>query len=229
VIAVAGPQSRVVLQQVLGAEWRQVVTRLVHMDFAEGYWSGRQLRVLRASFSGELAFELHCRHGIALPLWQALVAGGLSPYGLEALDILRLEKGYLAGAELNGQTTPQDLGFDAMLNLGNACIGRELLDRAGFHEQSRPRLVGLVAVDAASSVLGGAQLTRPSESHYLCGYVTSAAYSPAIGRWIALGLAARNIELGTELIARDPLRGRQSRVRVSSPVFVDPHGEKLKS
>jgi sarcosine oxidase subunit alpha len=89
--------------------------------------------------------------------------------------------------------------------------------------------VGLLAVDARSSVFGGAQLTHVDESQYPCGYVTSAAYSPAAGQWIALGLAARNIELGTELIARDPLRGRQTRVRVSSPVFVDPRGEKLKS
>ena len=229
VIVVAGPQSRVVLRGVLGPDWTAAMAALTHMGFAIGRWGGRELRVLRASFSGELAFELHCRPASAGPLWQALVDGGLAPYGLEALDILRVEKGYLVSTELNGQTTPQDLGMDSLLNSGNACIGRELLDRPGLHEPTRPRLVGLVAADARSSFLGGAQLTRLDESRHACGYVTSAVYSPALGQWIALALAARNVQIGTELLARDPLHNQQTRVRVSAPVFVDPLGEKLKS
>ena len=229
VIAVAGPHSRAVLREVLGADWHAAMATLKHMDFATGRWGSRELRVLRASFSGELAFELHCRPASAASLWQALVDGGLAPYGLEALDILRVEKGYLVSTELNGQTTPHDLGMDALLKSANACIGRELLDRPGLHEQTRPRLVGLHAADGRSSFLGGAQLTRLDESRHACGYVTSAVYSPAMGQWIALALVARNVPPGTELIARDPLHERETRVRVSAPVFVDPHGERLKS
>ncbi len=229
VIVVAGPQSRALLRGVLGPDWTAAMAALTHMGFAIGRWGGRELRVMRASFSGELAFELHCRPASAGSLWQALVDGGLAPYGLEALDILRVEKGYLVSTELNGQTTPQDLGMDALLKSGNACIGREHLDRPGLHEPTRPRLVGLHAADGRSSFLGGAQLTRLDESRHACGYVTSAVYSPALGQWIALALAARNVQIGTELLARDPLHNQQTRVRVSAPVFVDPHGEKLKS
>ncbi len=229
VIAVAGPHSRAVLREVLGADWHAAMATLNHMDFATGRWGGRELRVLRASFSGELAFELHCRPANAVSLWQTLVNGGLAPYGLEALDILRVEKGYLVSTELNGQTTPQDLGMDALLKSANACIGREYLDRPGLHEPTRPRLVGLVAADGRSSFLGGAQLTRLDESRHACGYVTSAVYSPALGQWIALALVARSVPPGAELIARDPLHERATRVRVSAPVFVDPHGERLKS
>src|SRR5208283_2935781 len=79
VIAVAGPRSRATLENVLGADWRSPLSSLGHMDFADGHYQDRELRVLRASFSGELAFELHCRPGISVPLWQALVAGGLPP------------------------------------------------------------------------------------------------------------------------------------------------------
>ena len=73
--------------------------------------------------SGELAFELHCRPSIALPPWEALVESGLAPYGLEALDILRVEKGYLVSFEINGQTTPFDLGMSGLVKLGNPCVG----------------------------------------------------------------------------------------------------------
>ncbi len=155
VIAVAGPRSRATLESVLGADWRSPLSSLGHMDFADGHYQGRELRVLRASFSGELAFELHCRPGIAVPLWQALVAGGLPPYGLDALDILRVEKGYLVSSELNGETTPQDLNMEGLVRLGNPCVGRELLDRPGFHEPARPRLVGVRARDGRGEVSRG--------------------------------------------------------------------------
>jgi sarcosine oxidase subunit alpha len=229
VIAVAGPQSRSALCTVLGAEHSDVVQRLTHMEFADCRWAGGTLRVLRASFSGELAYELHCQPAAALPLWQALHAAGLAPYGLEALDILRVEKGYLTGSELNGQTTPQDLGMDSLLKLGNPCVGRELLSRPGLSEPSRPRLVGLRSLDQKSSFLGGAQLTLPTEDRYPCGYVTSAAYSPALQQWVALGLVARSVAHGAQLIARDPLRGQQTRVQVSTAVHVDPDGSRMKS
>ncbi|HXQ64582.1 MAG TPA: 2Fe-2S iron-sulfur cluster-binding protein [Steroidobacteraceae bacterium] len=230
VIVVAGPASRDTLRDVLGSAWHADLGRLTHMDFATGRWHGRELRVLRAGFSGELAFELHCRPAIAVPLWQALVDGGLEPYGLEALDILRVEKGYLVGAELNGQTTPHDLGMDGLVELGNPCIGRPLLDRPAFHEASRPRLVGLRTVDGKATILGGAQITTVAVPNRSVGHITSAVYSPALREWIGLALVARSLAAeGTQLVARDPLRGGDTAVRVSPLVHFDPSGERMKS
>lgn len=152
VIVVAGPLSRDTLRIALGETCHADLGRLRHMDFAALRWRDRELRMLRASFSGELAFELQCRPEIAVPLWQTLIDAGLPPYGLEALDILRVEKGYLADSELTGQTTPMDLGMEGVVKLGNPCIGRALLDRPAFHEPLRPRLVGLRAVDGQASI-----------------------------------------------------------------------------
>jgi sarcosine oxidase subunit alpha len=230
VIVVAGPDSRDTLQSVLGAEWRDSLERLAHMEFAHRCWRERDLRVLRASFSGELAFELHCRPGIALPLWQALVDSGLAPYGLEAVDILRVEKGYLAGFEMNGQTTPHDLGLSGLVKAGGRCVGSELLDRPAFHEPARPRLVGLRAADGRARFLPGAQLTMPDDPVHACGFVTSAVYSPALGQWIGLALAARALAAdGTLLVARDPLRVGNTAVRIVPPVHFDPGAERIKA
>ena len=230
VIVVAGPRSRAALGQVLGTAWQTPFGRLAHMEFADGQFGGHELRVLRASFSGELAFELHCRPAIAVPLWEALVAAGLAPYGLEALDILRVEKGYLAGSELNGQTTPFDLGMAALVKLGNPCLGRELLDRPAFHEASRPRLVGLRAADGRAQFQGGAQLTTDAASRRPCGYITSSVFSPTLGEWLGLALLARDHAAeGRLLVARDPLRGSDTPVRVVSPVHFDPSSERMKA
>jgi heterotetrameric sarcosine oxidase alpha subunit len=229
VIAVAGPQSRAALETVLGSEWQIRLESLGHMDFADGRVQDRDLRVLRASFSGELAYELHCRPSIAVALWQALIAAGLPPYGLEALDILRVEKGYLASSELNGETTPHDLRMDGLLNPGNSCLGWELLDRPAFHEPSRPRLIGVRARDGRAKFLAGAQLTTQDEPKRPVGHITSAVYSPALGEWAGLALLARRLGEDARIVARDPLRDGDTPMRVVSPVHFDPAGERMKS
>jgi len=230
VIVVAGPRSRGVLCQVLGSGWKEELNTLNHMGFVTGSWQDRTLRVLRASFSGELAYELHCRASIAAPLWQALVDADMLPYGVEALDILRVEKGYLTSAELNGQTTPGDLGMESMVKLGNPCIGRALLDRPGLSRPQRPCLVGLRASKPGQEFLAGAQITTIAERNRSCGHVTSSAFSPALGEWVGLALVARNqCEQGTVLLARDPLRGRETSVRTVSAVHLDPDGLRMKS
>ncbi|MBS0388691.1 MAG: sarcosine oxidase subunit alpha, partial [Proteobacteria bacterium] len=229
VIVVAGPHSRSALAQVLGATWQRPLAQLRHMDFADGLHIGQALRVLRASFSGELAFELHCRPALALPLWTALESAGLAPYGLEALDILRVEKGYLVSSELNGQTTPLDLGMEALVKPGQACLGRALLDRAAFREPSRPRLVGLRAADGRAPFLAGAQLTTDAAPTRPCGYITSSVYSPTLGEWLGLALLAGDRAIDGALVtARDPLRGGDTAVRVVSPVHFDPTSARMK-
>jgi sarcosine oxidase subunit alpha len=229
VIVIAGPRSRTALHTVLGQEWSGVVDGLTHMAFARGAHAGQDLTVLRASFSGELAYEVHCRPAIAVSLWEGLVAAGLAPYGLEALDILRVEKGYLVSSELNGQTTPYDLRMDGLVKLGNPCVGRELLDRPAFHEPTRPRLMGVRAVDGRSAFYGGAQLTAADVPKTPVGYVTSSVYSPVLGEWVGLALVSRIHGEGAVLTARDPLRLGDCPVRLTSIVHYDPSGERMKS
>ncbi len=230
VIVVAGPRSREVLLQVLGRVWQDDLQQLTHMGLLSGQWQDNTVRVLRASFSGELAYELHCQATIAGPLWQALSDADMQPYGLEALEVLRVEKGYLTSAELNGQTTPQDLGMGRMVGQDNPCIGRALLDRPGLHSPQRPCLVGLRASQPGQEFLSGAQITTTTEPNRSCGHVTSANFSPALGEWVALALVARqHSEEGTSLLARDPLRGGDTPVRTVSPVHFDPLGERMKS
>ncbi len=229
-IAVAGPMSRATLDRVLAGAWSEVLARLGHMDFADGQFRGHQLRLLRASFSGELAFELHCRPEAAVILWEALSAAGLAPYGIDALDILRVEKGYLVSAELNGETTPLDLGMEGLVRQGNPCLGRELLDRPAFHEATRPRLVGLRALDGHTPFLAGAQLTAADSATRPCGYVTSSVFSPTLGEWLGLALLARNLAAeGAILRARDPLRDADTAVRVVAPAHFDPGGARMKA
>ena len=228
VIVVAGPKSREALLHVLEEPSCAPVAALQHMDFAMTRFAGAQLLVLRASFSGELAYELHCPPDSAAPLADALIGAEMKPYGLEALDILRVEKGYLTHAELSGQTTPYDLGMEGFLNRKDRFVGRELLHRPAFHETSRPRLVGVKAADGHAAFLAGAQLVRCEDRNHPCGYITSSALSPALGEYVGLALVARSIGEGAEIIARDPLRLGDTTVRVAPIGHFDPTGERVR-
>ena len=230
VIVVAGPRSRETLAFVLGAAWKRELAQMAHMEFAAGAWRERELRVVRASFSGELAYELHCRPEIAASTWESFVEAGLAPYGLEALEILRLEKGYLSGSEINGQTTPLDLCLARHLQPGHRCVGRALLDRPAFREPARPVLVGLRASDGASSISAGAQITATDAPNRSLGHVTAATFSPMLREWIGLGLVSRTVaNEGATLLARDPLQGHDTEVRITRSVHFDPLGERLRS
>ena len=236
VIIVAGPASRSMLQEVLGLAWREPLATLGHMGFLDGRApdDGR-LRVLRASFTGELAYELHCEPAGAPAMWAALAATGLAPFGLEALDILRVEKGYLTSSELNGQVTPQDAGLGAMLRPGRDgstpdSVGCALLGREALQAADRPVLVGVRATDGRSPFLGGAQITATSQDSRSLGYVTSAVFSPALGESIGLALVARDhAASGAEVVARDPLRNGDTRLRIVPCTHVDPEGTRLKA
>ncbi|MBS0400444.1 MAG: hypothetical protein JSR95_17410, partial [Proteobacteria bacterium] len=94
---------------------------------------------------------------------------------------------------------------------------------------SRPRLVGLRSLNPEEPFFAGAQLTRPDQEHGSAGYVTSSVCSPSLQMWLGLALLSREIAEGSEVMARDPLRGRNTRVRVTSPVHLDPDGTRMRT
>jgi sarcosine oxidase subunit alpha len=105
-----------------------------------------------------------------------------------------------------------------------------MLDLPALHAPERPTLVGLRAADGRAAFAAGAQLTLPDEPTHRRGHITSSVYSPALGEWIGLALLARaHAGVGTELIARDPLRAGDTPVRVTAAVHFDVAGERMKS
>ncbi len=119
--------------------------------------------------------------------------------------------------------------MEGLLRADNQCIGRALLDRPAFSEPQRPRLVGLKSADPRQVLAAGAQLTHLHEQRRSLGYVTSAVYSPELSQWVGLALLSREVPLDAQVMARDPLRDRQTLVRVTPQVHVDPDGARMKS
>jgi sarcosine oxidase subunit alpha len=229
--ALAGPKSRDVLAAAL-PDVDVSNAALPYMGAMELDWRGPAARLCRLSFSGERAYELSIPAAQGEALWRHLVEVGvpfgLTPYGMEALAVMRIEKGHPAGNELNGWTTATDLGLGRMQSRRKDHIGAAMAKRPGIADAMRPRLVGLVPVDGHSAIRSGAHLLRPGARAVAAhdeGYVSSSCFSPTLGHPIALGFLARGAERhGEQVVVHDPVRGGDVMARVVDPVFVDARG-----
>jgi len=235
-VAIAGPKSRETLQRVLDP---------VHdlSDAAAPYLCAREVsvgggipaRLFRISFSGERAYELAVPADYGPAMMQALMSAGaefgITPYGTEALGVLRIEKGHVAGNELNGQTTAHDLGLGRMMARAKDCIGKVMAGREGMIAPDRPRLVGIRPVDQQARLRAGAHILPVGAAANMAndeGYVTSVAYSPHLGSWIGLALVRNGPErIGEKVRAYDPVRNGDVTVELCTPVFVDKEGARL--
>ena len=208
--AVAGPKAREVLGAVLDA-----VPDLAFMGCAPVSVGGVPGRLFRISFAGGLGFELAIPARFGGSLYDALLAAaeplGGGPYGLEALNVLRLEKGFITHAEIDGRATAFDIGMQRMMSDKKDFIGKALAARPGLMDPDRPRLVGLVPVGTQREMTAGAHLFGPDDEPVASndqGFVTSVAYSPTLDTDIALGFLKRGPERYGETVRLvDHMRG----------------------
>jgi sarcosine oxidase subunit alpha len=229
-IAVAGPRARDLLKR-CGSDIALDGKSLPHMSLAEGKFAGVTTRLYRVSFSGELGYEINvpARYGAAL--WRELLRAGsdlgVTPYGVETVLLLRLEKGFLhVGVDTDGTTAPDDIGWGAIAARKKGdFIGKRSLRRPDNLRADRLQLVGLTADDAAMLV-PGAHIRLGGTLEGSDGWVTSAAMSPTLGRPIALALLRGGRRWQGERLTVHDL-DRQCAAIVVDPRFYDPEGARL--
>jgi heterotetrameric sarcosine oxidase alpha subunit len=219
-IAVAGPRARDVVGGLIGGP------PPAHMGLLKADVLGQRGLILGASYSGERAFEVLLPSFAAGETWRRLAAAaaeaGGGPYGLDAMDLLRIEKGHIVtGGEVDGRTSPYDLGLAKMLRK-RGFIGWAGLQRPDFLRTDRPRLVGLEAVEGA---LPEGAMILPAASAAPIGHVTATGRRVLGEGAIGLGLVEGGPDrLGETLVVTSPTRGLSGRVRLVAPVFHDPDG-----
>jgi len=156
---------------------------------------------------------------------------GIVPYGTEALGVMRIEKGHVAGNEINGQLTARDLGLGRMMSTKKDYVGRVMAQRPALLDADRPALVGVKPVDRNARLRAGAHFLAVGAANTIEsdeGYMTSVAFSPMLGHWIGLGVLARGPQrIGERVRAYDPVRNGDVEVEICNPVFFDPEGARL--
>ena len=230
-VTVAGPQAWALLQAA-GFDAALAPTAMRHMSCREITHGGVVMRVLRASFSGELGYEINVPAGhtqaLLQHLWQAGQPLGVRPYGVEALMILRTEKGYLhLGADTDGTTFPGDVGLDRGIAKKAAnFVGRRSLLRPVATDADRMQLVGLLPQDRRSRLPVGAHITPHAPPAPVEGYVTSSVFSPVLGHPIGLAMLRRGAQRVGEQVTAYHL-GRAFAAEVVKTPFFDATGERL--
>ena len=198
--------------------------------------AGAKGRLFRISFSGELAYEVAVPARFGAALFRLLVAQaeslGGGAYGMEALNVLRIEKGFITHAEIHGRTTAFDIGMGRMVSQKKDSVGRAAAGRPGLLEEDRERLVGLKPVIPTEALRAGAHLfapdaeTRPEADQ---GYVTSVCWSPALESHLALAFLKNGpARHGERIKMVDHTRGAEVLCEVTHPVFFDPEGGRVR-
>lgn len=228
--AMAGPRARQLVQSFL-----ETPADLPFMGCASVRLGGVAARLFRISFSGEEGYELAvpARYGESLfrdLLARAETLGG-GAYGMEALNVLRIEKGFITHAEIHGRVTAFDIGMEKMISPKKDCIGQAAARRPGLLGPAREQLVGLRSTSGAA-ISAGAHLFTPGDTVERAkdqGYVTSVGFSPTLGAWLGLGFLKNGRgRIGETIRLVDHLRGIDVLCEVADPVFHDREGEKLR-
>ncbi len=232
-IAVNGPLARAVLAE-LGTDIDLDAAAFPFMTWRDGEVAGIAARVARVSFSGELAYEVNVpgHHGLAM--WEAVMTAGaplgVTPYGTEAMHVLRAEKGYvIVGQDTDGTVTPHDLGMSWIVRKDDSdFIGKRSLHRPDTVRPDRKQLVGLLPTDPDRWIPEGAQLVAPSDAAAtppvpMLGFVTSSYRSPILERTFALAMVKGGRDLIGSTIVAATTEGPIA-AEVTTPVFYDPEG-----
>jgi sarcosine oxidase subunit alpha len=236
VMSVAGPNARKVIQAA-GCDVDLENDSFPFMSMREGQVAGIPVRISRISFSGELAFEISVNANYGLALWRTVMAAGrpydITPYGTEAMHVLRAEKGYvIVGQDTDGSVTPIDLGMNWIVSQTKDFIGKRSLARSDTRRDNRKQLVGLLTQNPDFVLPEGAQLVNAPQSETpvpMIGHVTSSYHSACLERSIALALVKGGAARQGATIYAQLMDGSIVPAVICDPVFLDPQNQKTKS
>ncbi|MGD1877238.1 MAG: sarcosine oxidase subunit alpha family protein [Kiloniellaceae bacterium] len=234
-MTLSGPNARKLLAELTDADLSPEA--LPHMAYTPGKVAGVPARIFRISFTGEVSYEINVPASFGVAVWQTLMTAGerysITPYGTEAMHVLRAEKGYIiVGQETDGSVTPLDLDMDWIVSKTKDFVGKRSLSREDMGRPDRKQLVGLLTKDPQEVLPEGAQLVEadgPQRPLPMLGHVTSSYWSPNCGRSIAMAMVKGGLARKGETLFAPLTDGRTIACIVAdSPVFFDPEGERLK-
>jgi sarcosine oxidase subunit alpha len=232
VLTVSGPNARAIARS-LNSTFDFSAEAFPHMSVRTGTLEGHPARIQRVSFTGELSYEISVPANAAEALWARLMSEGASlgitPIGIEAWLMLRLEKGFIhVGADTDGTTNAIDVGFGAVVDRRSTDFaGRRSLQRPNDRRTNRRQLVGIEPLKAGDRLVAGAHVvTGAAHKRRSEGVVTSAGRSPTLGRYIGLALLESGFSRTDECVMVLDA-GRSVPARIVSPKFYDPTGKRM--
>ncbi len=231
-ITLAGPKSTAVIAA-LEPSFATDPAEFPFMSLRTGEVAGVPARVFRVSYTGGLSYEINVPARKGRDLWDAAMAAGhqygITPYGTEAMHVLRAEMGFIVvGQETDGTVTPDDLGMTSLVSTRKDFIGRRSMKRSAMLAPDRKQLVGLLPKNPEEVLPEGAQLVGevlPRPPMPMLGHVTSSYYGARLGRSFALAMVkGGRARMGETVFA--PLPEKVIEATIVPTAFYDPEGKR---
>jgi len=231
VVTLTGPRARELLLA-LGADFPVGEESFGHMSFRQGTVAGIAARVFRVSYTGETSFEINVSTAQAALLWdKAMAIGapwGVTPVGIDAWNLLRLEKGYLhIGADTDGTSTPLNVGWSRVLKRKGDFVGKRSLHLPVNQSGAQLELVGLQALDGTMLPIGAHAIAYDGKLRRSDGFVTSSGNSEVLGGGVAMAMLHRGSRRIGEIVSL-AWNDAEIRAEVVDPVRYDPEGVRLR-
>ena len=234
-IAVVGPNARK-LMKLLCQDVDFERENFRFMQWRQGTVCGVDARIMRISFSGELAYEINVEANYGRYIWDQVAITGekwnITPYGTESMHVLRAEKGYIiVGQDTDGSMTPMDVNMSWILAKDKpfSYVGRRSFSISALCAEDRLQLVGLLTKDSSTVLPEGAHIIDNKGKSI--GYVTSSYFSPILDRSIAMAQIQGGLAKMEETVLVKIVQKKQGLkeipCEISSSVFYDIEGEKV--
>ena len=234
---ISGPKTRNIIEKVF-PEVNFSNEAFPFMTFQFHEYEDTPIRILRASFTGEMGYEIYVPSNQALKIWEKIInfgkEFGLMPYGTETMHLLRAEKGYIiVGQDTDGSITPLDLGLDWMIGKSKKdFLGKRSLIRSDTVRKDRKQLVGILPTNKNEKLEEGQHIILDKEIKTptpMLGHITSCYQSPTLGHNFALAVIKNGQSLiGTKAFASTP-ELKTIEVEIVEPIFYDKENTKLAS
>ena len=231
----SGPNARRVLEKVC-SDIDFTGDQFKFMEWRDGTVAGVRARVFRISFTGELSYEVNVQAHHGRHVWEALMEAGrefqITPYGTEAMHVLRAEKGFIiVGQDTDGSMTPGDMNMDWIVSKKKefSFIGKRSLSRSDTLRKGRKQLVGLKTLDPSVVLPESSQIVDDPKQAYpmsMQGHVTSSYFSPVLDRSIALAVVKGGLSRMGEVVHCPQADGSSIAAEICDSVFYDPEGER---
>jgi sarcosine oxidase subunit alpha len=230
-----GPNARAVLQPLTDIDLSNEA--FSYMGARQGTVAGAPVIILRIGFTGELGYEIHTPAGYGLYLWETLRAAGqkfnITPFGVEAQRIMRLEKGHIiVSQDTDGLTNPFMADLDWAVKMDKPDFsGKPALVRVQRRGVTH-KLIGYEMLDPNFVPEEANQIVRPNPTWpiglEIIGRITSARYSPTLKKSIGLGWLPVEMSQPGQVFTVW-VQGELHQGKVASLPFYDPDGLRLKS
>ena len=222
-LIVTGPNSRELLSRISEGD-----LSLPWLSFQETEVAGKWAALLRVSFAGELGWEVHAENADMPAIYDAVVDAGAKPFGMYALNSLRIEKGYRAWkGDLSTDYSLLEGGLERFVKLDKpqAFPGKAAI----MNEKQQGRKKAFVTLTVEAGDCDAPYMSTVWNGDEIVGETTSGAWGYRVNKSIALGMVKTEFAVpGTELQVDIYGQKYKAVVQEDQPLW-DPANERIRA